>query len=263
MRTSIRRHAPVLTCVLVLGACRYTAMTDAAATPSLDGTAWILASLPGRTLTERARPTLQFTGDRLAGSDGCNRYSGRFESGAGKFKVLPGVAATQMACVPEVDEQARAFMQALLGAADLRMTGDELSLLDAEGKALATFSAQSQRLAGTSWRATGINDGKGGVVSVLAGTHVTLEFGDDGQQATGWSGCNRYTSRVTTNDTALGFESPAATRKACPQPGVMEQERTFLDALASVATSRLEGDRLELRRADGAIALVLYRAGTE
>jgi putative lipoprotein len=81
--------------------------------------------------------------------------------------------------------------------------------------------------------------------------------------ATGSAGCNRYTARYRRSAATLAFESPAATRKACLQPGVMEQERAFLAALANVATGRIEGDRLELRDADGAIALVLHRMGTE
>jgi heat shock protein HslJ len=39
----------------------------------------------------------------------------------------------------------------------------------------------------------------------------------------------------------------------------MEQERQFLAALPTAVSLRLEGDALELRRADGAIALSLRR----
>jgi heat shock protein HslJ len=42
----------------------------------------------------------------------------------------------------------------------------------------------------------------------------------------------------------------------------MEQERQFLAALTSVATLRHEGQRLELRRAEGALALILNRQPT-
>jgi heat shock protein HslJ len=42
----------------------------------------------------------------------------------------------------------------------------------------------------------------------------------------------------------------------------MEQERQFLAALTSAATLRQEGRRLELRRADGALALILRRLPT-
>jgi len=40
---------------------------------------------------------------------------------------------------------------------------------------------------------------------------------------------------------------------------VMEQEAAFLKALESVATARVEADRLELRTADGALAAMFTR----
>jgi len=54
---------------------------------------------------------------------------------------------------------------------------------------LATFAMQSQLLAGSSWRAMGINNGKGGVASLVAGTNVTLVFAADGE-ASGSAGSN-------------------------------------------------------------------------
>jgi heat shock protein HslJ len=48
----------------------------------------------------------------------------------------------------------------------------------------------------------------------------------------------------------------------CAEPeGVMEQEQMLLAALETVATAQVEGDRLELRRADGALALSATRDG--
>jgi heat shock protein HslJ len=39
----------------------------------------------------------------------------------------------------------------------------------------------------------------------------------------------------------------------------MEQEQQFLKALGTVATARLEGERLELRTATGALAATLAK----
>ena len=50
------------------------------------------------------------------------------------------------------------------------------------------------------------------------------------------------------------------TRRMCATPGVMEQERFFLKALETVATMRMEGDGLELRTKDGALAVGLLRS---
>ena len=47
------------------------------------------------------------------------------------------------------------------------------------------------------------------------------------------------------------------TRKMCPD-NLMQQEQQYLAALSSAAVYRLVGNKLELRRADGALA-VSYR----
>jgi heat shock protein HslJ len=59
---------------------------------------------------------------------------------------------------------------------------------------------------------------------------------------------------------AVRFGPAATTRRICPDEGVMEQEQAFLNAMASVATMRIEGDRLEFRTADDALALMLRRS---
>jgi heat shock protein HslJ len=88
---------------------------------------------------------------------------------------------------------------------------------------------------------------------------VTLEFGAEGR-ASGTAGCNRYTAGYTADKTALTFTPAAATRMMCAAPGVMEQEQAFLQALTRVATMHMEGDRLELRAADGALMVSARRA---
>jgi len=79
---------------------------------------------------------------------------------------------------------------------------------------------------------------------------------------TGSGGCNSYDATVkTTAPGKIEVGPVSATRKACSTPeGVMEQEAAYLAALQSAAAYRLEGDHLELRTADGAIAATLQRA---
>jgi len=231
--------------------------------PSLDGTAWVLENLTGRTLVDGQRPTLQFTGgDRVSGSDGCNRFSGRYTVAKRAFKVVPPLASTQMACPAAIGEQARAYVEALTVAGSYQIADGRLQLIAASGTPLATFIAQSTDLANTSWRAAGINNGREAVAGVVAGADVTLQFGGDGQ-ASGWAGCNRWSASYTVDRSSLQFGPPAATRKMCAEPGVMVQEQNFLNALATVSEARMEGDRLELRTAQGAMALVLYREGSD
>ena len=77
---------------------------------------------------------------------------------------------------------------------------------------------------------------------------------------TGSAGCNNYFAEFKTSGESISIGPAGATHMFCNDPaGVMEQESLYLQALASAATFRLEGDRLTLRRADGAIALTLAR----
>jgi heat shock protein HslJ len=111
--------------------------------PTLDGTAWALAGLPGHTLVATATPTLQFAGGRVSGSDGCNRYSGPYTAQGGTLQVGSQLASTQMACPPDITAQSRAYLAALTGARSYRVVDGRLDILAADGQTLATFAAQS------------------------------------------------------------------------------------------------------------------------
>ena len=252
-----RSPVPALAVTALLAACgSVQPVTDA---PPLEKTAWVLSTLPGQSLAAESPPTLRFEGGRVSGTDGCNRYSGAYSAEGAELKVSPQLASTRMACPPPVDAQAKAFIAALTGAGRFRVANEQLELLAADGAVLATLVRQSETLAGTAWRITGINNGKQAVVSVLAGTAPTLAFAADGR-ASGSAGCNSFNSRYTVDGEQLKFAPPASTRKMCAEPpGVMEQEQQFLAALETVATARIEGDRLELRRGDGALAVSATR----
>lgn len=234
-------------------------VTASSEIPPLEGSAWILTTLGERTLVGPHPITLRFDTGRIAGSDGCNRYVSHFTSEGSRLSVQPSAAATMMACEPPVMEQAKAYSAALAATAGYRVVDGQLLLTDADGRTLATFAPQSQAVEGTSWRATGINNGKGAVASLVRGTVVTIAF-DAGGRASGSAGCNNFTTGYEANAPTLRFTAPASTRKMCADEGVMEQEAAFLAALQTVDTMRIEGNRLELRRADGALAVSFTRA---
>ena len=103
------------------------------------------------------------------------------------------------------------------------------------------------------------NNGKQAVVSVLAETKLTAVFGKSGS-LTGFAGCNDYNASYTATAPRIAIGPVAATRKHCEEPaGVGEQEARYLAALETAATYRVEGSRLELRTADGALAVELHR----
>jgi heat shock protein HslJ len=233
-----------------------TSTSSAADAPPLDRTAWVLEAIPGMAALPGPSITLRFEDGRASGSDGCNRYGVGYTARGGAIEIPSTIASTRVACPPNLMRQADAYLAALTGARRYRVDAGRLQLIAADGSVRATFAPQSQALAGTRWRATGIHDGKAAVVSTLADSTVTLEFGSDGQ-ASGSAGCNRFTARYEADGATLRFGPAASTRRMCPDPALMAQEAAFLKALETVASDRIEGRRLELRTASGALAVSL------
>jgi heat shock protein HslJ len=224
----------------------------------LDGSAWVLVSLPGRSLVPDAKPTARFEGGRVTGSDGCNRYSMPYTAQGSAIQIGPMGLSTHMACPESTMAQAEAFTAALLNARSFRRGDGTLELLDANGAVAATFVAQARSLAGTSWNVVNINNGREAVVGIVSGSALTMAFDADGR-VSGTTGCNRYTAEYWAEGDTLRFSSVGATRLACADQALAEQEQAFLRALESVATMSFEGDRLYLRKADGALAVILMR----
>lgn len=223
----------------------------------LDGTVWVLSTLGDAPALPGTEVTLSLEGGAMSGTDGCNRYRGNYTAEGGSF-TAGAMATTMMACPEPVMAQAAAYSAALREATGFAVDGGHLALTDATGAVRATFTAQDRELAGTSWVVTGYNNGKQAVVSLLLGTEITATWGE--AAITGSAGCNRYTAPVVVDGVSVTIGPAAATRRLCAEPdGVMEQEGRYLRALESAATLRLEGRRLELRTADGALAVSLTR----
>jgi heat shock protein HslJ len=112
-------------------------------------------------------------------------------------------------------------------------------------------AAPKDTLSGTSWTATGVNNGKGAVESVAAGTTITASFGTDGQLS-GSGGCNQYSATFTSADGTIVIGPIAGTRMAC-DPIVSDQETAYFAALDAAATYKVQGSTLELRDDSGAL----------
>jgi heat shock protein HslJ len=81
----------------------------------------------------------------VSGSDGCNRITTTYAIGAvggdGRTAIRFGpVAATRMACEPDVMRRAGAFTEALGQVRAARIEGTTLSLFDAGGTLLLTLT---------------------------------------------------------------------------------------------------------------------------
>ncbi len=215
-----------------------------------DGQQAMKGVLPG------SRITAMFESGTVGGSAGCNNYSGPYNVSGHQITIGP-LASTMMMCgEPEgVMEQEAAYQAALQSAASYRIIATRLEIIGESGELAAIFSvAESASLEDTPWTVISYNNGRGGVVSVIIGTELTMRFVDG--TVNGSAGCNDYNAAYELEGDHITVGPAATTRKMCAEPeGIMEQETEFLTALQSVAVFALDGDKLDMHREDGARAL--------
>lgn len=223
----------------------------------LAGSQWQLTTVGDTPVLPNTVITANFAAASLSGSGGCNNYNAAYLTIAERITIsMP--AATLKACPAPIMAQEQQYLTALVFARRYTATEEILQLKDANGNVLLLYTRQSNALAGTSWNVISYNNGKGGVVSVLADTSVTTNFGTDGD-VSGAGGCNPYFGPYKTQASLIQIGPLASTRRACPE-AIMDQENLFLIALQSAAKYEIDDDMLELRRADGAIAVTMKSA---
>jgi putative lipoprotein len=88
---------------------------------------------------------------------------------------------------------------------------------------------------------------------------LSVEATDEGWRATGFAGCNRYFGTCSLTDDALSFGPLAATRMACMEDALNRQEMALFDALADVASCRIDHGAALLFDANGDVRAVLVR----
>lgn len=238
------------------GCCRVPAQAAGGSKPAgLEGAAWRLEELPGvqpAALAQlRRRVSMRFESGRLAGFAGCNNFSGGYSLDGDQLKIGP-VASTQMACAEPGSAIEQAFHQALSGTLRYTIDGDSLSATSASGATLRFRREPPPQLAGATWKVTSFNNNRHAVVGVLGEASLTLSFKDG--QVSGSAGCNVFHGKYSTEGSKLEVGPLATTRRACDEP-LMTQEREFLAALASAVTWSIDGNVLDMHRADGERAI--------
>jgi heat shock protein HslJ len=194
---------------------------------------------------------VRFESGRLAGFAGCNNFSGSYTLDGDQLKIGP-VASTQMACPEPGSSVETAFHKALSGTLRYAVDGARLTATTAAGDTLRFQREPPPQLAGVDWKVTSFNNNRHAVVGVLGQSSITMSF-KDGQVA-GSAGCNNFHGTYTTEGSKLTLGPLATTRRACEEP-LMTQEEQFLAALASAVTWSIDGNVLDMHRADGERAI--------
>jgi heat shock protein HslJ len=224
--------------------------------------AWRAADGGRETVPPDVEATALFEDGSVTGRGGCNGFRAPYELTADRLSVGE-IASTMMACAEPAMRVESAYHAGLARVAAARVADDALELLDAGGGIVLAFvRAAVTPLVGTGWTATGINNGRGGVVSLIEGTAVTATFHADGR-ITGSGGCNPYTGGYRIDGRAIAIGQVASTLRACLGPeGVMDQEAAFHAALGRATRWALDGARLDLRDDDGAVQVAFVAPST-
>ena len=246
-----RALAALVTVVLAAAACSASGGSGG----TLEGTTWLLKSYDNGTsmvnVPQGVYPDAVFAAGKVSGILVCNSYTGGYTQ-SGSSLTISQLATTMMACPDTsagVEQQMAAAMQK---AATYTASAASLKVYDSTGKDLLVYqAAPKDTLSGTSWTATGVNNGTGAVASVAAGTTITASFGTDGQLS-GSGGCNQYSATFTSADGAIVIGPIAGTRMAC-DPVVSDQETAYFAALDAATTYKVQGSTLELRDDSGAL----------
>jgi heat shock protein HslJ len=228
---------------------------------ALEGPVWVLGGIATEEAIVQtwvdAEITAEFVGGQIMGKAGCNSYFASYELEGSALKLGPA-GSTMMACEEERMDREREFLAALGEVAGYSIELDELTLMDASGKALLVFRPSEDRpLEGTAWVLSGIAQEEA-MVSTWVDAEITAEFAAG--QVTGNAGCNSYFASYETDGGALSFGPVGRTEMACAEAERMEREEAFLSALEGVTAYQIRINVLTLMDAQGNPLLVLRAA---
>ena len=105
------------------------------------GSTWLAEDIMGGGVIDRAQSTLRLLPEgRVAGSSGCNRFTGKGLVSAGKVEIGL-LATTRMACPPAVMDQESRYLKALAASKRYEIGSDGLMrFYDGSGATTLRFS---------------------------------------------------------------------------------------------------------------------------
>ncbi len=240
--------------------------------PSLAKTAWNLTELDGSEVFGVAPLTIVYgesTDEGISaeafGSTGCNSFNGPYST-EGNSISMGAFITTLAGCIdPPLQAQEGKYLITLETAASFSVSGETLELSNEAGETTARFEEADPDLTLTNWEAITINNGAGGMQSVVQGSLVTIKIQEIGLLA-GSGGCNTYSAAFRLGDEydvveggSIQVAGIASTRKSCDE-AVDEQEANYYAALESARIWVIRGLNLELRDESGSLQVQYVRS---
>lgn len=107
-------------------------------------------------------------------------------------------------------------------------------------------------LEGVVWQLQSMADASGETVDAMTDVLLTATFNNG--QLSGNGGCNTYFGTYAADASSLTIKPAGTTMMACAED-VMAQEQAYMAALATSASYKVTGDKLEIMNADGTVVL--------
>ncbi|NJM48666.1 MAG: META domain-containing protein [Alkalinema sp. RU_4_3] len=187
----------------------------------------------------------------IAGSTGCNLYSGTYTLKGSRFTLGQSLITTKRACTPGPAEQESRVLDTLRGGQ--KLTFDPRGNLILRYKTetgmgsitLADRATLLPPLKNTKWRlvATETLTDAGSVSTGVTNDKVTLSFGNNGK-ISGFGGCNTYQGEYIQKRDRLTFPNLSFTERACLPPS--EEESKFFKALGEVDRFDIDSTKTQL-----------------
>ena len=193
---------------------------------------------------------------KVTGSAGCNDYTASYAVEDNAITFGPAATTRKMCSEPEgIMEQESAYLAALESATAFQIEGDELTLSNADGIRVATFTIFDAKAAAASgivgmvwqWVSTQTPTEK---ITVDDPDKYTIEFLPGGQVNV-QADCNVAGGTYTTSDSHIKITIATTTLAACP-PGSLGDQ--FIKELNEAVIFLFEGDDLLIDR--------IYDSGT-
>ena len=202
-------------------------------------------------MPDGVKATAEFTTDQIAGSSGCNRFSGGYTTDGNTIDIGP-LASTAMACAGAAMAVEADYLARLDEATTFSIGDGTMTMSDKAGQVVLSYTESVPiTLTGTNWSANGINTGTGRCPRWWPGPRSRRSSATTGPSS-GNAGCNTYNGTYEVSGSDMTIGPLATTRMAC-EPDVSDQEANYLAALGRVTTFTIRGDQLELRDDEGAL----------
>lgn len=233
----------------VIAGCSTAPGSSPRATP-LANTQWLLATIGGQPVASGTNADLLFSLRQASGFSGCNQFTTTYTTDGSAALSFGDFATTRMACGPAASLIESGYLAALGNVAKYTMTSDSLTLANATGGTLLTYSAQPPATVEGPWNVTMVNNGTGAVQSTPTGIGAAMSFLPDGT-IQGFGGCNNFSGGYSVTADRISIGPLMASMKAC-DVATNSFESQFLTALQNSAKWSVTTGTLDLRDANGA-----------